>query len=333
ANKAIVEWYGEERDAHFSDILTAAYNGEIASLPRLISMVGDTSIPDIIQASAVHILGDINIQESRQQIVKALEHENSLVRHSAVSALSNYPKGDRLSLLPSLLSDSVRIIRIQAAYVLADFETNELQEDIQQDFQKATEELMTSFSVQADYPGGQLMKGQYYQKKGQYDDAEKAYVEASRLDPYLVQPYVNLANIKYLLGDYESALSLFNKSIGIDSLNIDAYYSLGLLHAEMKNMDAAELALGKAAVLSGNPRYYYNWGLALQNIKKPKEAEEAYLKALEIEKDSETYLYALSILYLQQNQKKKALKPLQKLLELKPTNQDYQGLFNSAKNE
>ena len=83
--------------------------------------------------------------------------------------------------------------------------------------------------------------------------------------------------------------------------------------------------------MSSNPRYYYNWGIILQNLERPLEAEKAYKKALSLNPDSQENLYALAILYLQQNQKAKAQPIVIQLLQLDANNQDYLNLLRGVR--
>ena len=330
ANDKIIEWYGQNRIPHFSPVLSAINNGDLNAVPDLISMVGDTSVPEIIQASAVQLLGNLNLPEANQKLIQALDSKDAFVRYSAVSAFGNYPQNERFQYLTPLLRDSIRSVRIHTAYMLADVHERLFPREDRESFLMAIAEFKKSLVVQADFPAGQLMRGQYYHKKNQLDLAEEAYKEAIRQDPYLAQPYFNLANLKYSQKDFKSARIYFESTIEKDSNFFEAYYSLGLLLAEMNELQSAELRLAKAAILSGNPRYFYNWGLTLQNLNRHKDAENAYLQALSIDPLSESNLYALSILYIQQKRRNKARKIVTQLLSINPQNQEYQNLMKAA---
>jgi tetratricopeptide (TPR) repeat protein len=328
-SEAIVKWYGPDRPLHFSPVLTAAHSGDYAVLPELLALIGDDSIPDIIKASAVQIIGNINLPETNQKVLEAIKSKDPFIRHTAINALAQYPQEERLQYLTPLLSDSIRAVRIRAAYTLADVPDHLFVGKEKEAFQKAITEFETSLSVQSDFPSGQLMKGQYFHKKGDLVLAEKAYREAIRQDPYLAQPFFYLANLKYNEKDIKAAQKFFESAIQNDSNYVEAHFSLGLLQAETDNLPAAEVSLSKAATISGNPRYYYNWGLTLQNLQKPKEAEQAYLTALSIDPQSEANLYALSILYIQQKENENAKATISQLLTLNPQNPDYQNLLRA----
>lgn len=331
AAKAVNEWYGIRRRPHFSPALVAAQSGNLYAIPALMEMVGDTSYPAIAQATALDLFGQINSQETNQKIVNSLNNSNPLIRYSAMNGLENFPAEDRLRYVSPLLTDSIRAIRTNAIYILADVNESLYQGELKEAFQKAKKEFENVLKIQADFPNGQLMRGQYFQKKGDKEKAEKAYLEAIRQDPYLPQAHYNLANLYYSRGDVQSAKKEFEKVIELEPNSGDTYYSLGLLLAEMQDLEGAEARLGKAAALTGNPNHFYNWALTLQNLQRPKEAEAAYLKALEINPEAERILYALAVLYLQQNQKKNAEGIVMKLLQINPQNPEYQNLLRGLR--
>ena len=80
---------------------------------------------------------------------------------------------------------------------------------------------------------------------------------------------------------------------------------------------------------STNPKVYYNYGLLLNQNKKFKEAESVLLKGITINpSDSELY-YALTFVYIQTNNRSKAIQTALKLKQLDPANPNYQQIFNN----
>jgi tetratricopeptide (TPR) repeat protein len=323
ASDAIVKWYGPDRAPHFSPAFAAAQSGDLSALPELMAMVGDTTYPEVIMASAIEMFGNLNTPETNQKVRESLNSENPMLRFAAINALSGASQDQRFRAIAPMLNDTIRAVRTQAAYALADIPETLFTGTTGEAFREASKEFESVLKVQADFPAGQMLRGQYYHKQNQLDLAEKAYAKASEMDPYLAQPFYYIANLQYGKKDFQGAKKSFQKAIENDSNYIDAYYSLGLLLAERNDLQGASTSLRKAAELSGNPRYYYNWGLTLQNLKKPAEAEMVYLKALEIDPYSEANLYALTILYIQEKAKAKAKVTYQRLISLNPQNPEY----------
>lgn len=72
-------------------------------------------------------------------------------------------------------------------------------------------------------------------------------------------------------------------------------------------------------------------GLTLQNLNRPAEAEKAFQDVLSVEPDSEALLYALAVLYIQQQQDEKARPVVSRLLELNPQQPEYRNLLRSVR--
>ncbi|MCB9283574.1 MAG: tetratricopeptide repeat protein [Lewinellaceae bacterium] len=327
AAKTVVDWYGPVRQPHFADVLAPVLVGERAAGPELRSMLGDTSKPEIVQATAIWLIGSAGDEASRRTIIEGLKHPNPLVRFMAVDAMEHFPLEERARFLSPLLKDPVLTVRTQAAYVLAGPGAQLLQGVQKQDFERADQEFRDVLAMQADFPGGQLLKGQYYYKKKDLARTEQAFREAIRRDPYLSPAYFNLAQLYYQQGKLDDAVREFRNVIRVQPDHATAWYSLGLLLAEMNDLQQAKTCLAKAADLEENPRYYYNLGLVYQKLEQNALAEATFLKALSIDPASEANLYALAILYLQQGQLNKARGMVEKLLEISPDNNAYRQLL------
>lgn len=327
AAEAIEQWYGPERTPHYAEVLAPALGGDLSVGPQLVEMVSDTGVGPIVRATAVWLLSSAGSESSRSTILGALKNPDPLIRYTAVSAMEPFPAEDKLRHLLPMLEDSVRSVRDQTAYVLADVPQRLIPEKYHSSLEAVTEEYLATLRMQADFPAGRMMRGQYYHKKGNLGIAEEAYRHAVDLDPYLPQPHTNLANLYYEQGDLQTAAAEFQKAIELDSTNGQAWYSYGLLLAELNQMQEAASALGRAAPLTGNPRHYYNWGLTLQHLNRPEAAEQVYRQALSIDPDSEPNLYALAILYLQQQRPAQARPLIMQLIQLDPQNERYRELL------
>ena len=78
-----------------------------------------------------------------------------------------------------------------------------------------------------------------------------------------------------------------------------------------------------------NSRVYYNYGLLLNQNKNSKQAEIVLRKGIALNpNDSELY-YALTFVYIQSNNKAKALETGMKLKQLDANNPNYQQLYRS----
>ena len=86
--------------------------------------------------------------------------------------------------------------------------------------------------------------------------------------------------------------------------------------------------LGQAAALAPkNARIHYNFGLALQKLGRPAEAEREFRSALDLAPRTPDFLNALATLYIQQQRWPQAIDCAEQLVRLAPENIDFQRLL------
>ena len=99
-----------------------------------------------------------------------------------------------------------------------------------------------------------------------------------------------------------------------------------------KRLEEAVDYLEKAVVIiKTNPRVFYNWGLCLQHLGRQNEAETAYLKALDIVEEDYSIMYALTILYIQQQRWENASVRARHLLRLNSNSAEVKGIVEYIK--
>ncbi|MBW1960849.1 MAG: tetratricopeptide repeat protein, partial [Deltaproteobacteria bacterium] len=81
--------------------------------------------------------------------------------------------------------------------------------------------------------------GDLYKKKGDFAQAIAQYRNALSLRPDFVPALKNLAITFAMLGNYEKALSLFHKVIGILPDDADVYYKIACIYARQKKTEEA----------------------------------------------------------------------------------------------
>lgn len=330
AAKAVKEWYGPDRVKHFSDALAFGRTREPEAIPRLIELAEDKTMPAIARSSAIMYLGETVNPEAYRAISTLLNDPDPLVRFSSARTADRLPPQDKARILAPLLVDDVRSVRISALGSMIDIPRNMMSNLEQANYDQVFKEYWTGLQLRADFPGGQMEIAQYYERTGNQSMAEQAYVRAIELDSYYNPARINLANLYYGQGRFKEAESLFKKVIELEPEFGQAYYSLGLLYAEQnKILEASEYLKGAFERIDYNERIAYNYGLVLQKLGKRKEAENAFLKGMNISPDSESILYALVYLYLEQNRNDEAKPILVRLVRLFPQNQQYQQLLQS----
>lgn len=331
AAQAVRDWYGPERVKHFSDALAFGRTREPEAIPGLIELAIDKMQPAIARSTAIMYLGETVDPEAYQAIVSLLNDKDPLVRYTSARSIDVLPPESKAQLLAPLLVDNVRTVRISALGSLVGVPKNLMSNLDKANYDNVFQEYWTGVQLRSDFPGGQMEIAQYYEKTGNLSLAEQAYVRAIEIDSYYNPARVNLAGLYYNQERFKEAEVLFKKVIELEPAYGQAYYSLGLLFAEQNKMlEAVDYLRQATERIDYNDRVPYNYGLILQRLGKRDEAELAFKKGLNINPNSESNLYALGYLYVEQNRFKEASPVLKMLLQLDPNNQQYQQLNNAV---
>ncbi|MBF0432416.1 MAG: tetratricopeptide repeat protein [Fibrobacteria bacterium] len=331
----VIKWYGAERQNHFAEIISAGQTGKPEFLPKVIQLVGDTSYPVVVRATALNLLNNYSLrQEDILVLEKAVKDKNALIRVTGLRLMENFPLSRKIELVAPLLTDTVRGVRIQAALVMADVAISSLSEEQLKSLKYALEELEVSLQLNEDFPDGQMAIALHRYKQKDYHSAMEAYQSAIRLDGKFIQARMNLANLYNQMGMNREAEQEFKEIIRILPNFGEAYYSLGLLFAEQNNLENAVTYLELAAKkMPERSRVHYNYGLALQRLKRMEQAEKSLQKALNLEPLSGDYLKALAILYFQKKDWNKALLHTDKFVKLFPQMQEPKKLLEHIKRQ
>lgn len=327
----VKEWYGPSRAPHFSDALAFGRTRVPEAIPGLVNLAKDKMQPAIARSTALMYLGETVDPQAYQAIAEMLNDMDPLVRYTSARSLDQLPPADRAQLLPKLLVDDVRSVRIAALGALVGVPKNLMSNLDQANYDNVFKDYWTGLQLRSDFPGGQMEIAQYYEKTGNPSLAEQAYVRAIELDSYYNPARMNLASLYYGQQRFDEAEVLFKKVIDLEPSFGQVYYSLGLLYAEQNKMLEAVKYLEEAtARIDYNERVPYNYGLVLQQLGKRSDAEKAFQTGLKINPNSAPNLYALGYLYFEQKRLNEASTVLQRLVAIDPNNQQYQQLYNGV---
>jgi predicted CXXCH cytochrome family protein len=345
AMEKVNEWYPltkdmREEEIHFAEVFAAGQAGKPGAALLLIKLVEDVSQPAIIRATALHILQRYKNATTLNVMSSSLSDKDALVRHEAVNGISaliprtlgTEIQQRKLSLLAPLLSDPIRAVRTEAARALTEVPMDLMDDAKLHNFEAALDEYKQRQLSIGDRPEAHLNLGLLYQNLGQNDLAETSYKNAIQLVSDFIPARFNLANFYNAMGRNNEAEQQFKQIIDLEPDNGEAYYSLGLLLAEEKRLEEASDYLEKAAnIIKTNTRVFYNWGLCLQHLGRQDEAKFAYLKALDIDGNDYSAMYALTILYVQQQNWQEAEIQAKHLLRLNPNSIEIDQLIRSIK--
>lgn len=324
---AVVKWFGAERKYHFSDDLIPASKGGFGAEIHLQKLWGDTSVPDIVKATAIHYMRNVQTTTIVQTLKKALAYPDAQVRYRAVQTISVFPISQWKDDVLPLLNDKVKAVRIAAADALLT-EGNQLPVEYANAFGNAKKELQDYLLYQADFSVGNVMIGDFYYRQRDLFSAEKFYLRGLKKDSMMNYVRFNLSSLYNSQARNTDALNMLNQAKATDPANPRIYYQLALLQVEMNNRQSAFANFEQAIKLRiEDPRVYYNFGLLNQQDGNIRKAEQIFLAGLKLDPANMAISYALAVLYLQSGQKAKAVDPAKTLKSRDPQNPDYQLLF------
>lgn len=298
ADETITKWYGPGRRQHYATVIEAGRNVRPEAMRDLIRLAGDPLYPVIVRATALSLLSAYPNEETGRAFQTALMDQEALIRRTAVDRM-NAPREQLAALLAPMLYDPVEAVRIEAARRLAGDPSKQLDSANRKVFEAALKEYETAMNFSADFAFGRYNLGNLYAALGRPEEAIRNYLAAIKIDRLFYPAKVNLAMLYNRVGRNEEAEGLLLEVTAEHPEATEIPYSLGLLLAEMKKYDEAVVFLKKAAEsMPGNARVHYNLGLLLQLLRREGEAESALRRALQLDPESEDYLYAMADFYL-----------------------------------
>ncbi|MCG9773759.1 tetratricopeptide repeat protein, partial [Vibrio diabolicus] len=267
ADAQIAEWFPHSQyrnQQHFAVAFYADAIGHKGAANALAYSAQDSSLKDIIRASALERMGGNTDQNTTVSLARAVKNENEMIRLGAVAGSSGYEFHDRWRILEPLLDDPVLSVRAEAASVLVTSyaQMTPLQKDR---IQPPLVEYMDIQKFNADRGFGRTNLANVYRSLGEIDKAIALYQEAISIEPYFENSYVNLSDLYRRLGKEKAALSVLQQGMKAQPKSSSLPYSAGLSLLRQGKEDEAKALLKHAAELGKtNAHYWYVYGLALE---------------------------------------------------------------------
>lgn len=137
---------------------------------------------------------------------------------------------------------------------------------------------------QPGYVGAYYNFGTMLKDTGRLEEAEVAYLDALRIDPYNTEVRLNLGALLYELGRLVDAEAVYMELLRINPDNADVYNNLGTIYVSTQRPMEAEKAYREALRLK--PAYagvLHNLGNLLRDEGRLSEAERFYRRAIEVD--------------------------------------------------
>ncbi len=316
----IVSWYGPQRrrDPHYGEAIRAGMNGAPGSAEQLTRLIEDHEQPAIVRATALDLMRGHG-QTGLEVRLEALRDKSPVVRAFAARGLEFLDPRLKLDNLSSTLRDPVRMVRMEAARVLATSPPELFDDEQGRSFQSALKEFSEAQEWLSDMPASHFNMGFIEAARGDLKAAEESYRLTLEMDPTFLPAYMNLANLLNQQGRNAEAEMVFRDLVARAPEEGEAHYSLGLLMAEMEQLERARDSLARAVRLLPNRlRVRYNYALTLQHLGLRTEALAALQEAHELSPQETDIVYALAIFNMQEQRWDQALFFARKLQDLAP---------------
>jgi len=271
-------WFGDELPDHYGFDIHAGISGG-GNMP-LVKAAMNQTYPGIARATALSFLQAPYSQEVVYVIQNGLANADPMIRISALRALRGLAVDLQVNWGASLLNDSVRAVRVEAATVISPLRTG-LPEQHRMAFAKAEAELKKSILTAAERPEAQARLANLYADSGDIKESVEAFSAALHLEPRAIQARVNLADLYRRLDRDEEAEIILREGIA-DMPEEPAYHhSLGLLLVRQQQpKDGLEQLAIAANLQADNARYAYVYAVALNSLGEP-EMAISYLKKVQ----------------------------------------------------
>jgi tetratricopeptide (TPR) repeat protein len=337
AAETVEKWYGRKpREApEFAATLKAAWERDPAAHDPLLKLALNRRASAMVRASAAVQLAQFGTPESIAASEDLLRDPDPQVRAAAAGNLQGAPAETLLRLLPPLLEDPVRLVRTEAARVLAEAPSAELDGRQRQALRKALEEFKEGVLVNNDRSFAWLTLGILYESQGDEQRAIDAYETAIRVEPAVVGPRTNLAE----LYDQRAARDEQLAQQQVYQRNRDAAMETISRAAENRakadQLRAEELPFLARDARSApqNAAVQYRYGLALYLAGNLEEAETALRQAVDLEPQTPEFTLGLALLYQKLERWSEAIDYTQRLLELRPDDASYHQLLRELRQQ
>ena len=264
AAERLADWHGPPRGGpHPALAIQAGRMGARGADQALGRLATDRAHPAILRATAITLLPMPPSQATAGAIGATLLDPDPLVRATALRSLDGLHPRNRLH-ATRFLTDDVRLVRIEAARVLAPVPLNAIPEASRPAFARAWEELLASERVAAERPEAQVNIAGLLAARGDVAGAEAAFRVALARDPDFLPALVNFAGLEEARGRPEAAETLLRSAAAAHPADAEPLYALALHQVRRGRIgEATDTLAATAALAPDQPRYAHTFALAL----------------------------------------------------------------------
>jgi predicted CXXCH cytochrome family protein len=317
ADEQIDKWHGRQRkkEPHYAEALHAARSSAPDAQEQLQKLLDNQKMPAIARATAALELrafivpGEGSERGATKAIVRHLNDQDPQVRAACILALQGADDDTLKRAVFPLVDDPIRLVRTEAARVLARIPEAEFRGDQRQRLKEVWKELEASALIMNDRAEGHLMLGVLAENRGLNSDAQRHYETAIAVQPNVTGPRGQLAMLleRFIAEAQENAQQA--AQMGDQAAVERALAPIPSLSYEIAQLRQNELSLTErdARLLPEEPTMQQQLGFARHTLGWRKEAAHALLTAYLLDPESPNTVYALAIYYRDTGWPEKAL--------------------------
>ncbi len=315
---------GQRAFQQFGGAFAASDRGLAGARGPLLALVADRAQPAIVRASALERLAAWSSPPVVAAAAQALNDADANVRRAAVFVLAGSDDATRLRYLPRMLSDPVRVVRMEAANGLAGEVEARVPPEHRAAFATALDEHVAAQNYNADRPEGRLALGNLAARRGDAATAITQLRAAIALDPTFVPAYVNLADVYRTRGAEADAEKTLRDGLARNPQASELHHALGLslVRQQRRSDGMAELATA-ARLAPANTRYAYVHAVSLADSGQRAKARQVLEAARAQRPYDREVLEAIVSYATADGDAAAARRAAQALVELDPDNAQY----------
>jgi tetratricopeptide (TPR) repeat protein len=212
---------------------------------------------------------------------RSLAIDDATVRSSAIAIIARADANTRRMLLPALLRDKSRLVRMDAARALAGEPESGLDGADQAAFTDALAEYVDGQLFNAERPETHANLGNLYRDQGKVNEARAAFRTAIDLDPSFVPASISLSDLERTAGNEALAEKILRESYAANTRSGALAHALGLTLIRQKRLSEAMPLLAEAVSHAPEQaRFSYVFAVALHDTGKKSEAMTTLQNAL-----------------------------------------------------
>ena len=300
-----------------ADLIDAARKRNWSRLDDLLAVIADPASDPILAVSLLRLLAPCADPRKGPAIRQALTHTHPLLRSSAAALLADDVSQQNFSVLVTAAKDDYRVVRLAAATALARYPQGLLDlPSARAACEAAFRELEASHRCMPDSWASHYNLGNYFEARGQTDQALASYAHATRLRPDMVPPLVNASMMQARRGDLHASIALLRKAEAADPRNPAVHLNLGMALAEQNDMSGAERHF--RAALAADPslaQAAYNLGVLLNRAAPTAEGIALCRRAAELVPQHAGYVYTHAYYLMMRGNVNEAAKTLQTAIQ------------------